>query len=32
MTMSIAIREKDSNLVLAEGEAGEKVIKYEGNW
>jgi uncharacterized protein (DUF427 family) len=30
--MSIAILEKDSNQVLARGEAGEKALKYEGNW
>ena len=30
--MSIAILEKDSDLVLAKGEKGEKALKYEGNW
>ena len=30
--MSIAIKEKASDLVLAQGEAGEKALKYEGNW
>lgn len=30
--MSIAIREKDSGLVLARAEEGDKALKYEGNW
>ena len=30
--MTIAIKEKDSDLVLASGEPGEKAVKYEGNW
>jgi uncharacterized protein (DUF427 family) len=30
--MSIAILEKESDHVLARGEAGDKALKYEGNW
>jgi uncharacterized protein (DUF427 family) len=30
--MSISIVEKQSDHVLARGEEGEQVIKYEGNW
>jgi uncharacterized protein (DUF427 family) len=30
--MHIAILEKESDRVLARGEAGEKAFKYEGNW
>ena len=30
--MTIAILEKESDQVLARGEAGDKVFKYEGNW
>ena len=30
--MSIAIKEKASDHLLVQGEAGEKAIKYEGNW
>jgi uncharacterized protein (DUF427 family) len=29
--MSIAIREKDSGLVLAKGDEASQVVKYEGN-
>ena len=29
--MSIAIREKESDLVLARGDEGGQVVKYEGN-
>jgi uncharacterized protein (DUF427 family) len=29
--MSIAIREKESDLVLARGDEGSQVVKYEGN-
>lgn len=30
--MSIAVKEKESNHILAQGEAGDKAIKHEGNW
>jgi uncharacterized protein (DUF427 family) len=30
--MTIAILEKESDHVLAKGEAGENAIKYQGNW
>jgi uncharacterized protein (DUF427 family) len=30
--MSIAIRENDSGLVLARGDEGSQVLKYEGNF
>ncbi len=30
--MSIAIKEKASDAVLAEGEEGRDVMKFEGNW
>ena len=30
--MSIAIKEKESDLVLAQGEAGDKAVQYEGSW
>ena len=30
--MSIAIREKDSDTLLARGEEGRQALKYEGNW
>ncbi len=30
--MTIAIKEKTSDAVLADAEEGEKVLKFEGNW
>jgi uncharacterized protein (DUF427 family) len=30
--MSVAIREKKSDSVLAQGEEGQQALKYEGNW
>jgi uncharacterized protein (DUF427 family) len=30
--MSITIREKDSGTILAQGEEGPSLAKYEGNW
>jgi uncharacterized protein (DUF427 family) len=30
--MIVAIRENQSGVILAEGEVGEGLVKYEGNW